>query len=78
MLAEITIVQILAKILRGPLPVTYGYLLYVSSDGGYALGQKICGRQIGVVTLFTPRQKGCQIMSNDFGSGSNFSSGFLR
>jgi hypothetical protein len=43
-----------------------------------ALVQEICGRQIGVVTLFTPRQKGCQIMSNGFGSGSNFSSGFLR
>ena len=77
-LAEIAYVRILAKIRRRPLPGTYGYLLYVSSDGGYAVVQKICGRQIGVVTLFTPREKGCQIMSNGFGSGSNFSSGFLR
>jgi hypothetical protein len=29
----------------------------VSSNGRYALDQEICGRQIGVVTLFTPRQK---------------------
>jgi hypothetical protein len=49
----------------------------MSSNGGYALVQKICGRQIGVVKLFTPRQKGCQIMSNDFGSGSNFPVGSL-
>jgi hypothetical protein len=46
--------------------------------GRYALVNKICERQIGVVTLFTPRQKGCQIMSNGFGLGSNVSSGFLR
>jgi hypothetical protein len=76
--AEIASVWILPWIRCRPLPGTYGYLLYVSSNGRYALDQEICERQIGVVTLFTPRQKWCQIMSNGFGLGWNFSTGFLR
>jgi hypothetical protein len=33
---------------------------------------------IGVVTLFTPRQNGCQIMSKGLGFGPNFSRVLLR
>jgi hypothetical protein len=43
-LAEIANVRILAKILRRPLPGTKGYLLYVSSNGRYALAREICRR----------------------------------
>jgi hypothetical protein len=77
-LAEIANVRILAKIQRRPLPDTYGYLLYVSSNGRYALDREICGCQIWLVPLSTSRQKRCQILSNEFGLGSNFSSGCLR
>jgi hypothetical protein len=55
-----------------------GLAIMCGPNGRYALVHKICGRQIGAVTLFTPRQKGCQIMSTRFGLGSIFSSGFLR
>jgi hypothetical protein len=77
-LAEIANVRILSKIWRMPLTGTYGYLLHVSSNGRYALGREICGRQIWLVPLSTSRQKRCQILSNEFGLGSNFSSGCLR
>jgi hypothetical protein len=77
-LAEIANMRILAKIRRRPPPSTCGCLLYVSSNGRYALGREICGRQIWLVSLSTPRQKRCQNLSNEFGSVSNFSSGCLR
>jgi hypothetical protein len=56
---------------------TKSYIFHVSSKQRYGQGRRYGGGKLALFELSTPRQKPCQVVSNNLGFGSNFFQGVL-